>query len=145
MVETPDAVLVTSRDPSQDVREVVKWLNERDRVEARVHRRVYCPWGSVEWLSQDARSQIVRMQISPRAVLAARRGLRHREQWLVVRGSARATVGEEVHALEAGEAVVVPEGATHSLENPGESELELLAVRIGDGIREDATWAMQER
>ncbi len=144
VVETPDAVLVASRDHAQDVRHVVAWLNETDRAEARVHRRVYRPWGSVEWLAEDARSHVVRMQVSPGAQLATRRGLRHREQWLVVRGSALATIGDEVHELAPGEAVVVPEGVTHRLENRATTELEILVVRLGADVRDDVSWSVQE-
>ena len=45
VVATPDAVLVTSRDKAEQVKELVEQLKAQNREQATTHLRVYRPWG----------------------------------------------------------------------------------------------------
>ena len=74
---------------------------------------------------------------------AGRRGLslhlhHHRaEHWVVVRGAARVTIGDETKILHENESTYIPSGAKHRLENPGKIELELIEVQTGSYLGED--------
>jgi mannose-6-phosphate isomerase-like protein (cupin superfamily) len=59
------------------------------------------------------------------------------EHWVVVRGTARVTIGDNVTFLHENESLYVPNGARHRLENPGKIDLELIEVQTGSYLGED--------
>ncbi len=66
------------------------------------------------------------------------------EHWVVVRGTARVTIGEKVQMLHENESVYVPIGTQHRLENPGKIDLELIEVQTGSYLGEDDIERMQD-
>ena len=55
---------------------------------------------------------------------------------MVVRGTARLTIGDSVTFLHENESIYVPSGARHRLENPGKIDLELID-QTGSYLGED--------
>lgn len=137
VVETPDAVLVSPRDRVQDVKKLVDQLNRRERDEAVTHKRVYRPWGSYESVDTHERFQVKRITVKPGAQLSLQKHYHRAEHWVVVRGSAIVTRGEEELLLKEDESVYIPLGVTHRLENPGKIPLELIEVQSGSYLGED--------
>ena len=50
------------------------------------------------------------------------------EIYYILRGTGRMTVGSEVRMVEAGDAVFIPRGQTHTLENTGQAPMTILLV-----------------
>ena len=59
------------------------------------------------------------------------------EHWIVVRGTAKVTRGEEVVLLAENESTYIPVGVPHRLENPGKIDLDLIEVQSGAYLDED--------
>jgi mannose-6-phosphate isomerase-like protein (cupin superfamily) len=59
------------------------------------------------------------------------------EHWIVVRGTARVTIGDEVKTLHENQSIYIPMGTSHRLENPGMIDLELIEVQTGSYLGED--------
>ena len=59
------------------------------------------------------------------------------EHWIVVKGTARVTCGEEEFLLSENESTYIPIGTKHRLENPGKIPLELIEVQSGTYLGED--------
>jgi len=59
------------------------------------------------------------------------------EHWIVVRGTAHVTRGEEVFLVTENESTYIPVGVVHALENPGKIPLELVEVQSGSYLGED--------
>jgi mannose-1-phosphate guanylyltransferase/mannose-6-phosphate isomerase len=59
------------------------------------------------------------------------------EHWVVVRGTARITRGEEESLLHEDQSTYIPWGTRHRLENPGKIPLELIEVQSGSYLGED--------
>jgi mannose-6-phosphate isomerase-like protein (cupin superfamily) len=59
------------------------------------------------------------------------------EHWIVVKGTARVTRGEEVFILSENESTYIPLGTKHRLENPGAIPLEIIEVQSGSYLGED--------
>ena len=137
VVSTPDATLVADRTRAQDVREVVDYLNRANRDEARSHRRVYRPWGSYEPLDSGPRYQVKRLSVKPGAKLSLQMHHHRAEHWIVVRGTARVTRGDEEFLLGENESTYIPLGTVHRLQNPGQLELEVIEVQSGSYLGED--------
>ena len=137
VVETPDAVLVAHKDRCQDVREVVSWLNQSERPEGRSHRRVYRPWGAYEQLDVGDAYQVKRLTVKPGASLSLQLHHHRAEHWIVVRGTAKVTCGEESFLLSENSSTYIPLGTKHRLENPGTITLEVIEVQSGSYLGED--------
>lgn len=137
VVETDDAVLVAAKDSVQKVKDVVAKLKADDRSHAVLHREVHRPWGSYDSIDQDEGFQVKRIKVKPGGRLSLQSHEHRAEHWVVVRGTARVTRGNDVFELHANQSTYIPLGAKHRLENPGSEVLELIEVQSGDYLGED--------
>lgn len=137
IVETPDVVLVASKDRVQEVKSVVEKLIAEGRPESVFHQRVFRPWGSYEGICVGERFQVKKIVVKPGASLSLQMHFHRSEHWVVVRGTARVTNGENTILLTENQSTYIPVGTTHRLENPGKVPLELIEVQSGAYLGED--------
>jgi mannose-1-phosphate guanylyltransferase / mannose-6-phosphate isomerase len=137
VVETPDAILVSHRDSVQGVRKIVDKLKLQKRTEGVIHRKVHRPWGTYESVDTGDRFQVKRITVNPGAKLSMQMHHHRAEHWIVVRGTARVTRGEDIVMLTENESTFIPLGVKHRLENPGRIPLELIEVQSGTYLGED--------
>ena len=137
IVETPDAVMVADQARSQDVKKIVDRLKAAKRPEATAHNRGHRPWGYYETLALADRFQVKRIVVKPNGRLSLQLHHHRSEHWVVVRGTARVTIGEEIRIVHENESVYIPIGTKHRLENPGKIDLELIEVQTGSYLGED--------
>ena len=137
VITTPDAVLVTHRDKTQNVKRVVDRLKRDKRPEAEAHNRVYRPWGFYESLIHGDRFQVKRIVVLPGAKLSLQKHFHRAEHWVVVAGSALVTRDAETHLVRENESLYLPLGCVHRLDNPGRIPLTLIEVQSGAYLGED--------
>ena len=145
VVETSDAVLVADRNAGQEVKQVVDWLKSSGRDEGTTHRRVHRPWGSFEQIDSGDRFQVKRLTVKPGEVLSLQMHHHRAEHWVVVRGTAKVTRGDEEFMLTENQSTYIPLGVTHRLENPGKVELEVIEVQSGSYLGEDDIVRFEDR
>ena len=137
VVETPDAVLVADQRHTQDVKKIVDRLKRDGHTEGMVHRKVYRPWGWYDGVDGGERFQVKRIMVKPGGKLSLQMHHHRAEHWIVVRGTARVTKGDEVFLLSENQSTYIPLGVTHRLENPGQVSLEMIEVQSGSYLGED--------
>jgi len=137
VVETPDAILVASKEHVQAVKQLVNQLKLDGRTEAEWHRKVYRPWGAYDSVDADERFQVKRITVKPGGRLSLQMHYHRAEHWVVVRGTAKVTKGEETMLLTENQSTYIPPGVTHRLENPGKIPLDLIEVQSGGYLEED--------
>ena len=137
VVETPDAVLVTRRDQSQQVKKIVNRLEASGRAEHTLHRQVHRPWGWYDSIDHGARFQVKRILVKPGASLSLQMHHHRAEHWIVVSGTAEVTNGTAVTLLTENQSTYIPLGQTHRLRNPGKVPLEIIEVQSGSYLGED--------
>lgn len=137
IVETPDAILVATRERAQDVKTIVSRLNAEGRSESVTHRKVARPWGSYEGLDLGERFQVKRIVVNPGSSLSLQMHHHRAEHWIVVQGTAKVWNGDKVILLTENQSTYIPLGVTHRLENPGKIALELIEVQSGSYLGED--------
>jgi mannose-1-phosphate guanylyltransferase/mannose-6-phosphate isomerase len=137
VVETPDAVMVARKDKAQAIGAMVAQLKAAGRAECLAHRKVHRPWGSYDGIESGERFQVKRIVVEPGAALSLQMHYHRAEHWIVVRGTARVTRGEETFLLTENESTYIPPGTRHRLENPGKLPLELIEVQSGAYLGED--------
>lgn len=137
IVETADAVLVTHKSCSQDVKKTVEALKARQRDEYLTHKRVYRPWGYYEGLDMAERFQVKRIMVKQGLKLSLQMHHHRAEHWVVVSGTAKVTRGEETLLLSENESTFIPLGTKHRLENVGKVPLHMIEVQSGSYLGED--------
>ena len=136
-VAIPDAVLVAHKDRAQDVKKAVAALKAKGATQAETLPRDYRPWGWFESLLVGSRFQVKRIVVHPGAALSLQSHYHGSEHWIVVEGTARVTVGDEVKLVTENQSVYIPLGATHRMENPGKVPMVLIEVQTGSYLGED--------
>jgi mannose-1-phosphate guanylyltransferase/mannose-6-phosphate isomerase len=137
IVETPDAVLVASKERAQDVKAVTQFLKDAQRDEHRHHQRVHRPWGAFQSIDAGQRYQVKRLTVNPGESLSLQMHHHRAEHWIVVSGTARVTCEDKSFLLSENQSTYIPVGAQHRLENPGMIPLEMIEVQSGSYLGED--------
>jgi mannose-1-phosphate guanylyltransferase/mannose-6-phosphate isomerase len=137
IVDTPDAVLVASLDKVEQVKDVVAALKRAGQAEAVIHRKVARPWGWYDSIDMGERFQVKRIAVKPGASLSLQMHYHRAEHWIVVKGTAEVTNGDQVFILEQNQSTYIPIGTKHRLSNPGNDLLEMIEVQSGDYLGED--------
>jgi mannose-1-phosphate guanylyltransferase/mannose-6-phosphate isomerase len=137
IVDTDDAVLIAKKGETQKVREIVNKLNHDNRKEALEHLTTYRPWGSYTVLEESERYKIKRIVVNPGARLSLQMHYHRSEHWVVVRGAAKVTIGDQEVFIHENESAYVPKSTLHRLENPGKVPLEMIEVQNGEYVGED--------
>ena len=137
IIETADAVLVADMGKAQDIKKITDKLKSDERQERLTHRRVYRPWGSYETMDVGENFQVKRLTVYPGKKLSLQSHSKRAEHWVVVKGTARVTRGEDTFLLNTNESTYIPVGVRHRLENPGAVLLEIIEVQSGGYLGED--------
>ncbi|MFW2542755.1 mannose-1-phosphate guanylyltransferase/mannose-6-phosphate isomerase [Primorskyibacter sp. 2E107] len=132
-----DAVLVADMSRAQDVRKAVSALKKKGSLQAAQFPKDHRPWGWFESLVIGQRFQVKRILVHPGASLSLQSHFHRSEHWIVVEGTAKVTVDDEVTLLTENQSVYIPLGAVHRMENPGKVPMVLIEVQTGTYLGED--------
>ncbi|MEA3192957.1 MAG: mannose-phosphate guanylyltransferase / mannose-6-phosphate isomerase [Betaproteobacteria bacterium] len=145
IIDTPDALLVAPKSRAADVKEVVAKLKVARRQEADAHRKVHRPWGHFDLLHAGPGFIVKSLVVKPGASLSLQSHRQRAEHWVVVRGTAQVTRGEDKFELKANESTYIPLGVRHRLENSGTVPLEIVEVQSGAYLGEDDIERFEDR
>jgi mannose-1-phosphate guanylyltransferase/mannose-6-phosphate isomerase len=137
VVETADAVLIAPKARTQEVKTIVSRLKAAGRSEVDLHRKVHRPWGWYDSIDNGERFQVKRIVVRPGATLSLQMHHHRAEHWVVVRGTAKVTRGDDIVLLSENQSTYIPLGVKHRLENPGQIPLEIIEVQSGSYLGED--------
>ena len=137
VVDTPDALLITEKGKSQDVKKVVEKLKKERRKEAIENRTMYRPWGSYTILAEGEGYKVKRITIKPGAKISLQIHYHRSEHWTVISGTGKLTLDDKVVIFKENESTYIPIAVKHRLENPGQIPLSIIEVQNGIYLGED--------
>ncbi len=137
VISSEDAVLVANRHSVDGMRQLVHRLKEVAPKITEDHLQVHRPWGYYHSLDSGTRYQVKRIMVKPGGRLSLQLHHHRAEHWVIVRGTAQVTVGNDVKTVHENESIYIPIGSPHRLENPGKIDLELIEVQTGSYLGED--------
>ncbi|OUL82333.1 mannose-1-phosphate guanylyltransferase/mannose-6-phosphate isomerase [Paraburkholderia hospita] len=137
IVDTPDALLVASRDRSEDVKQIVAQLKRDGHDSCVLHRTVHRPWGTYTVLEEGERFKMKRILVKPGASLSLQMHHHRSEHWIVVQGCADVVCDDKLLQLQPNESTYIPAGRKHRLTNPGVVDLIVIEVQCGEYLGED--------
>jgi mannose-1-phosphate guanylyltransferase/mannose-6-phosphate isomerase len=145
VIDTPDALLVASKEASQQVKDIVSRLKAGGHEAARLHRTVARPWGTYTVLQEGPRFKIKRIEVRPGQSLSLQMHHHRSEHWIVVSGTAQVTCDDRTFLVSANASTYIPIGSRHRLENPGVMQLVMIEVQCGDYLGEDDIVRFEDR
>jgi len=95
------------------------------------------PWGSYTVLDDEATFKVKRIEVLPGKRLSYQRHARRSEHWFIVHGAAVVTLDGERRQVSSGDAVDVPVGTDHRIENASDELVVFVEVQHGDYFGED--------
>ncbi len=137
VVDTPDATLVCHRSHSQEVKDLVARLQDRQQAELIQHTTVERPWGNYTVMDSGLGYKVKKIVVYPGKRLSLQLHRQRAEHWVVVQGTALVTIGPEHKEVHPNESVYVPPHTAHRLENPGTEPLRMSEVPTGPYLEED--------
>ena len=136
VVDTQDALLVCSKERSQDVKKLVESLIEKGCPEGRLNATVKKPWGSYTNLDSGPTYLLKRIEVLPGETLSIQSHKHRSEHWTVAFGSAEVELKEKTFHLKANESITIPLNAKHRLGNPGTDLLIIFEIQFGSILDE---------
>ena len=95
------------------------------------------PRGKYEVLVEGNGYKVKRITVTPGGRLSLQSHEHRAEHWVVVTGTAKVTVDDDIMMKNPGESVYIPLGAIHRLENETDSDMALIEVQTGTYLGED--------
>ena len=137
IIDTQDALLVSSKKSSQNINNIVEKLKIDSRSEKDENRKVYRPWGYFDSIDYGEGFQVKRLFINPGAKLSLQKHQKRAEHWVVVKGIALVTCGKKEYKLTENQSTYIPKGEIHRLENREKNPLEIIEIQTGNYLGED--------
>ncbi len=137
VVSTPDALLVTRKEHAQDIKKIVDQLRAEGLSQHDTHTKVYRPWGSYEGVERGERFQVKQLIVKPGGASSMQIHHHRSEHWVVVKGTAEVTLGDEKRLLSEDESIYIPLGIPHRIYNPGRIPMHFIEVQSGSYLEED--------
>lgn len=137
IVDTPSALLVTHKDSSQKIKQVVDILKARGSAAVTTPDTVHRPWGTYALLKEEPGYKVKRITVKPGHALSLQYHHQRAEHWVVVQGKAMVQVGDKEFETLPGQYRYIPLKEKHRLTNIGSELLVLIEVQCGSYLGED--------
>ena len=137
IVDTQDALLVADKQQTHNIKKIVAKLNNDKRSEVDNHRKVFRPWGYYDLVDSGESFQVKRIVVNSGAKLSLQKHKYRSEHWVVVKGVALVTCGDEIFELVENQSTYIPQGSLHRLENHQDIPLEIIEIQTGSYLGED--------
>ena len=102
------------------------------------------PWGTFTVLDEGDTFKVKRIEVLPGKRLSYQKHAQRAEHWVVVEGTAKVTLDDRDITVQVGEAIDIPIGSAHRVENPGDELLVFIEVQRGSYLGEDDIIRLQD-
>lgn len=135
IVDTKDALLIAQKGQSQYIKELISQIKDKNLLHT--HSLVYRPWGSYEVLEEGRFYKIKKIIVKPKKRLSLQKHFHRNEHWIIIKGSALIQIDSKEIFLQSNQSTYIPMGSPHRLSNPGQLDLVMIEVQVGEYVGED--------
>ena len=122
---------------SQDIKNIVELLKEKNFKEAIEHRKVYRPWGHFISIENELGWQIKKIEVKVGESISLQKHQHRSEHWIIIKGTALVEIDDSKKLIFENQSAYIPLGATHRLSNSGDVPLVLIEVQTGAYLSEE--------
>lgn len=102
------------------------------------------PWGNFTVLDESTGYKVKRIEVLSQKRLSYQKHTHRAEHWVVVQGRAKVTLDGKEIFLTVGEAIDIPAGAAHRIENVDALKLVFIEIQRGAYLGEDDIQRLQD-
>lgn len=138
IVDTPDALLVASKEKTQDVKHIFERLKKTQHKTSDLHKTIHRPWGTVTTLEEGPFYKINRLVVKPGQALSNQSHEKRSEHWIVLEGEAVVINEGRILRLTVNQSTYISQREKHRLMNASQDEnLVIIEVQCGNYLGED--------
>ena len=145
VVNTEDAVLITNKDHTEDIKEIYSSLKKAGSDILQKSNKSYRPWGYYEVILDTLTYKIKRIHIAAGQQISLQYHLKRSEHWVVTKGIATVTKGKYIFQLNKNESTHIPVKEVHKIANNSSDELEFIEIQIGESLTEDDIVRLEDK
>jgi mannose-1-phosphate guanylyltransferase/mannose-6-phosphate isomerase len=137
VVETSDALLVSSLSNAQGVKKIVDTLKVGYRKETKVHTKVIQSWGFIETVDAGENFQVRKVTVFPQASFNLKGHSYRAVNWMILEGEARLNIDAESAELSTHQSISPAAGKLIQLENTQQTPLVFIEIASGSHAETD--------
>ena len=137
IIDTDDALLVAQKGTTQNVKNIVNYLESNNKSQANIHKTIFRPWGSYSSISKGKNWQVKKIIVKPNQSLSLQMHKFRTEHWIIVSGEAKVQLNNKEKTLIKNESTYIPANTKHRLSNISEEDLILIEIQSGSYLGED--------
>ncbi len=137
VVDTDDVTLISDKNSSQEVKNLVEEIKSTGMEEAENHKTGFRPWGNYLSIAKDEFWQVKLITVKPGHSLSLQKHKYRAEHWVVVKGIAQVRIEDKIFKLKENQSTFISLGLKHQLSNPGQENLMIIEVQCGTYLGED--------
>lgn len=137
VVAAENAVLIGPASRMGEVKTLLAHMRENDIADTHLTTHFYKPWGHSTAIDSGEHYKVKKLCIKPGEQISLQRHRHRSEHWVVVKGMATVTCGEETRSLAENESIYIAAGQVHRLQNREAADLVVIEVQTGDYLEED--------
>lgn len=137
IVTMDDAVLVAHKSEAQNMKQLIRKMEQKKCKEIVAHSNVVRPWGSYKMIEEGKNFQVKHICVNPGQTLSLQYHHHRAEHWTIVSGKAEVTVGDTTKIMKSNEDIFIPIKATHRIANPFDEPVEFIEIQCGTYLGED--------
>ena len=129
--------MISDQNESQNIKNIVKELKEKKKLEGTEHLKIYRPWGYYISIATEKFWKVKEIYLKPNSSISLQMHNYRSEHWVVVKGNAKVQIGENITLLKKNESVFVPAKTKHKLSNITKKGLAIIEIQSGSYLGED--------
>lgn len=137
IVDTADALLISQKGLTQEVKTIVNQLKELNHKVVREHTFEDRPWGRYEVLREENHFKSKVIHVLPNQQISYQSHDHREEHWIITQGKGEIILNEEIIPIQRGSYVKIPLKAKHRIRNTGTEVIEFIEVQLGTYLGED--------
>lgn len=137
VIDTEDALLISQKGSSQNVKEIVMHLKKENPELTITHKTTHRPWGMYSVLEDKPGYKIKQIMVKPGCRLSLQKHFHRNEHWIVVSGTATVQVEDKTYIVRENESTYIKSGEIHRLSNQGKIPIVLIEAQVGSYTGED--------
>lgn len=95
------------------------------------------PWGTWEVLDAGDGYCVKKICVTPGNILSLQLHYYRAEHWIIVRGEALVTLGDDKIVKKANESVYIPAETKHRIQNNTQQDMEFIEIQTGENLDEN--------
>ena len=134
-VSYKESLFISSKKSSNKIKDIL--AKKKNKRITDFQYLFYKPWGHYEVFSRSKNYLLKKISIKPKCSLSLQKHSYRSEHWVIVKGTAKVTLGNKEKVLKENQSTFIPIGLQHCIENIGSGYLEIIEVQIGAILSED--------